>query len=106
MSEEKELKPGQINIELTEEIADGIYSNLAVISHSNAEFIVDFIRVLPGVQKAKVKSRIVLTPIHAKKLLNALADNVKKFEAQHGKIIDNEPNNNMPMNFGTPTAQA
>ena len=74
MSEEKELKPGQINIELTEEVADGIYSNLAVISHSNAEFIVDFIRVLPGVQKAKVKSRIVLTPIHAKKLLNALAD--------------------------------
>tara|TARA_B110000881_G_C18436681_1_gene443779 strand:- start:404 stop:724 length:321 start_codon:yes stop_codon:yes gene_type:complete len=106
MSEDKELKPGQINIELTEEIADGIYSNLAVISHSNAEFIVDFIRVLPGVQKAKVKSRIVLTPIHAKKLLNALADNVKKFEAQHRKIVDNEPNNNMPMNFGTPTAQA
>lgn len=106
MSEEKKLQPGQINIELTEEVADGIYSNLAVISHSNAEFIVDFIRVLPGVQKAKVKSRIVLTPIHAKKLLNALADNVKKFEAQHGKIIDNEPNNNMPMNFGTPTAQA
>jgi len=105
MSEEK-LQPGQINIELTEEIADGIYSNLAVISHSNAEFIVDFIRVLPGVQKAKVKSRIVLTPIHAKKLLNALADNVKKFEAQYGKIKDSEPNNNMPMNFGTPTAQA
>ncbi len=106
MSEEKKLKPGQINIELTEEIADGIYSNLAVISHSNAEFIVDFIRVLPGVQKAKVKSRIVLTPIHAKKLLNALADNVRKFEAQYGKIKDPEPNNNMPMNFGTPTAQA
>ena len=105
MSEEK-LQPGQINIELTEEIADGIYSNLAVISHSNAEFIADFIRVLPGVQKAKVKSRIVLTPIHAKKLLNALADNVKKFEAQYGKIKDSEPNNNMPMNFGTPTAQA
>ncbi|MFT4644545.1 MAG: hypothetical protein ACI8ZX_000948 [Planctomycetota bacterium] len=106
MSEDKKLQPGQINIELTEEIADGIYSNLAVISHSNAEFIVDFIRVLPGVQKAKVKSRIVLTPIHAKKLLTALADNVQKFEAQHGKIVDNEPNNNMPMNFGTPTAQA
>jgi len=103
---EENLKPGQINIELTEEIADGIYSNLAVISHSNAEFIVDFIRVLPGVQKAKVKSRIVLTPLHAKKLLNALADNINKFEAQYGKIKDPEPNNNMPMNFGTPTAQA
>ena len=103
---DQNLKPGQINIELTEEIADGIYSNLAVISHSNAEFIVDFIRVLPGVQKAKVKSRIVLTPLHAKKLLNALADNINKFEAQYGKIKDPEPNNNMPMNFGTPTAQA
>ncbi|MGB1316113.1 MAG: DUF3467 domain-containing protein [Chitinophagales bacterium] len=103
---EENKNPNQLNIELTEEIADGIYSNLAVISHSNAEFIVDFIRVLPGVQKAKVKSRIILTPLHAKKLLGALADNVKKFEAQHGKIKDDEPNSNMPMNFGTPTAEA
>ncbi|MGB1019149.1 MAG: DUF3467 domain-containing protein [Chitinophagales bacterium] len=103
---EENKNPNQLNIELTEEIADGIYSNLTVISHSNAEFIVDFIRVLPGVQKAKVKSRIILTPLHAKKLLGALADNVKKFEAQHGKIKDDEPNSNMPMNFGTPTAEA
>lgn len=105
MAEENQNQ-NQLNIEITEEVADGIYSNLAVISHSNAEFIVDFIRVLPGVQKAKVKSRIILTPLHAKKLLGALADNVKKFEAQHGKIKDDEPNSNMPMNFGTPTAQA
>lgn len=100
------LKAGQLNIEITEEVADGVYSNLAVISHSNAEFVVDFIRVLPGVNKAKVKSRIVLTPLHAKKLLGALAENVRKFEAQHGKIKDDEPNSNMPLNFGTPTAQA
>ena len=100
------LKAGLLNIEITEEVADGVYSNLAVISHSNAEFVVDFIRVLPGVNKAKVKSRIVLTPLHAKKLLGALAENVRKFEAQHGKIKDDEPNSNMPLNFGTPTAQA
>jgi len=104
--QEENQNQNQLNIEITEEIADGIYSNLAVISHSNAEFVVDFIRVLPGVNKAKVKSRIVLTPIHAKKLLGALAENVKKYEAQYGKIKDDEPNNNMPMNFGTPTAQA
>lgn len=103
---DENLKQGQLNIELTEDIADGIYSNLAVISHSNAEFIVDFIRVLPGIQKAKVKSRIVLTPLHAKKLLQALNDNIQKFEAQHGKIKDDEPNGNIPLNFGTPTAKA
>lgn len=97
--------PGQLNIEITEEMADGVYSNLAVISHSNAEFIIDFVRVLPGVNKAKVKSRVVLTPIHAKKLLGAMAENIKKFEAQFGKIKD-DTNGDIPMNFGTPTAQA
>ena len=77
----------QLNIELPEEVAEGTYSNLAIISHSNSEFVVDFIRLVPNVPKAKVKSRIILTPQHAKRLLRALADNVKKFEAQHG-IID------------------
>ena len=104
-----ENKPNQLNIELDEEIAQGIYSNLAVITHSNAEFVLDFIRIMPGTPKAKVKSRIVLSPEHAKRLLAALADNVKKFESMHGpiKILggQNTPGG-FPMNFGGPTAQA
>ena len=71
-------KGNKIDIELTEEVADGIYSNLAIISHSNSEFVVDFIRMLPGVPKAKVKSRIVLSPQHAKRLREALNDNINK----------------------------
>lgn len=95
----------QLNIELSEEMAEGTYSNLAIITHSNAEFVLDFIRVMPGVPKAKVKSRIVLTPQHAKRLLIALGDNVLKFEEQHGTIdIHDAPP--FPMNFGGPTAQA
>jgi hypothetical protein len=97
----------QINIELSEEMAEGIYSNLAIITHSNAEFVVDFVRIMPGVPKAKVKSRIVLTPQHAKRLLLALSDNVSKFEDMNG-VIDINDNNAppFPMNFGGPTAQA
>jgi len=104
---EKKSKPkqGQLNIDLPEEIAEGTYSNLAIISHSNSEFVVDFVRMMPNVPKAKVKSRIVLTPVHAKRLLLALNDNVKKYEAQYGKIQDTKQS--MPnMNFTTPTAQA
>ncbi len=96
----------QINVEVSEEIADGIYSNLAVITHSNAEFIVDFIRILPGVKQAKVKSRIISTPQHAKRLMNALKENIKRYEDTFGEIVDTEPNNSIPMNFGGPTAQA
>lgn len=95
----------QLNIELSEEMAEGIYSNLAIITHSNAEFVVDFINVMPNAPKARVKSRIVLTPQHAKRLLKALADNVKKYEQMHGVIKDLEPVS-IPMNFGGPTAQA
>ena len=95
----------QLNIELSEEIADGIYSNLAIITHSNSEFVVDFIKVMPGVPKARVKSRIVLTPQHAKRLMKALADNVNRFEQMHGKIKDSEMNA-LPLSFGGPTAQA
>ena len=82
MTEEEKSKKqiNQINIELPEEIADGQYSNLAIITHSNAEFVIDFVKVMPGVKKAKVKSRVVLTPQHAKRFLAALAENVKKFE--------------------------
>jgi len=105
MAEEKKQKGKQINIELPEEVAEGVYSNLAIISHSHSEFIVDFIRLVPNVPKAKVKSRIILTPEHAKRLMKALADNVKKFESQHGSISDKEQNPFPTMNF-TPTAQA
>lgn len=76
----------QLNIELTEDVAQGIYSNLAVISHSSSEFILDFIRLMPGVPKAKVQSRIILTPEHAKRLLSALQENVAKYEKQFGTI--------------------
>ena len=95
----------KLNIELNEETAEGIYSNLAIISHSASEFVIDFIKVMPGMPKAKVKSRILMTPEHAKRLVNALQDNIQKFESAHGKIKDLEPNT-MPMNFGGPTAEA
>jgi hypothetical protein len=97
----------QLNIELNEEVAQGVYSNLAVITHSPAEFVVDFIRVMPGVPKAKVQSRIILTPQHAKRLMRALADNIGKYEAQHGKINETLGHEQMmPMNFGGPQGQA
>ncbi len=101
-------KKNQINIELDENVAQGVYSNLAVITHSNSEFIVDFIRLMPGVPKAKVKSRVILTPEHAKRLMLALQDNVAKYEALNGKIknVDGSKGPLMPMNFGGPTAQA
>lgn len=107
MADDKSKKPGNhINIELSEEMADGVYSNLAVITHSNQEFIVDFLRIMPGVPKAKVKSRIILTPQHAKRLMKALIDNVKKFESQHGEIKEGEDFRGLPMNFGGPPAEA
>ncbi len=105
MAEEKK-KGNQVNIELSEEVAEGIYSNLAIISHSNSEFVIDFIRMLPNVPKAKVKSRIILTPSHAKRMLKALADNVKKYEAQHGTINEGSQNPPIPPMSFAPTAQA
>lgn len=87
MPEEKP-RPGQqqINVELPQEQAEGIYSNLAIITHSPAEFVLDFTRIMPGVPKAKVYARIIMTPQHAKSLLQALQDNLKKYEAQYGEI--------------------
>ena len=76
----------KLDIELGEKESEGIYSNLALIAHSPSEFIIDFARMLPGVKKAKVYSRIVMTPQHAKMLLNALEENIKKFEGQFGEI--------------------
>jgi hypothetical protein len=105
MADNNQIQENQLNIELSEEVADGIYSNLAIITHSNAEFIIDFVRILPGVPKAKVKSRILLTPQHAKRLLLALKDNVQKFEANFGVIKEGE-SHSVPMGFGGPQAQA
>lgn len=103
---EEQNLDNQLNIELSEDVAEGTYSNLAVITHSNTEFVIDFIRVMPGVPKARVKSRIILTPEHAKRLLNALEDNIEKFEAVNGRIKIPEEGQSFPMNFGGPTAQA
>ena len=94
----------QINIELDESIAEGVYSNLAIINHSSSEFVLDFVSIMPGLPKAKVKSRIVLTPQHAKRLIKALADNVHRFELAHGEIKDTEQAP-IPLNFGR-TGQA
>ena len=94
--ENQEAMENSMNIELSEDIAEGIYSNLAVISHSNAEFVVDFILLVPNVPKAKVKSRIILTPQHAKRLLGAMADNIKRYEQQFGEIVDPNANNYIP----------
>src|SRR6187200_846847 len=105
MSDENKQQPAQLNIEISEEVAEGNYSNLAIITHSHAEFVIDFVNVMPGTPKSKVKSRIVLTPQHAKRLMKALADNVQKFEAVNGQIKDLE-DVQIPMNFGGPTAQA
>lgn len=107
MESEQKGKKQQLNIELSEEIAQGIYSNLAIITHSSSEFVIDFVRVMPGIPKAKVKSRVVLTPEHAKRLMMALKDNIAKYEAIHGKIKDIDTGGpSIPMNFGGPTAQA
>jgi hypothetical protein len=104
MADNNNQKGQQINIELDADVAQGIYSNLAIINHSASEFVVDFVSIMPGVPKSKVKSRIILTPQHAKRLLKALADNVNRFESAHGEIKDFEQPP-IPMNFG-PTGEA
>ncbi|MEK7257040.1 MAG: DUF3467 domain-containing protein [Bacteroidota bacterium] len=96
----------QLNIELPENIAEGQYSNLAIITHNQSEFVIDYVLMVPNVPKAKVKSRIILTPQHAKRLMMALADNVKKYEAQFGMISEPDFPHFPHMKFNTPTAQA
>lgn len=105
MSDQKNAN--QISIELNEEIAQGTYSNLAVITHSSSEFVIDFVRIMPGIPKAQVKSRIILTPEHAKRLVAALQDNIGKYEAVNGKIKEVKGSGPvLPLTFGGPTAQA
>lgn len=103
---EKKVNPNQINIELSEEVAEGVYANLAMIAHSNSEFVIDFIRLMPGVPKAKVKSRIVVTPEHAKRLLNALKENVQKYEDTFGEIKKTDEAPKFPINFGGTVGEA
>lgn len=95
----------QINIEISEEIAEGTYANLAIITHSHAEFVIDFVNVMPGTPKSKVKSRIIFTPQHAKRFMKALAENVGRYESINGPIKDLEELQ-IPLNFGGPAAQA
>jgi len=107
MSLHDQKNQNQINIELKEEVAQGIYSNLAIITHSATEFVVDFVRIMQGIPKAQVNSRIILTPEHAKRLAAALLDNIAKFESVHGVIKDIAGAAPMaPLIFGGPTAQA
>ncbi|MCV9388987.1 DUF3467 domain-containing protein [Reichenbachiella ulvae] len=105
-NKQEQKKGNQINIELSEEIAEGVYANLAMIAHSNSEFVVDFIRLMPGVPKAKVKSRVVITPEHAKRLQAALQENIVKYEQTFGPIKQVEDSPKFPMNFGGAVGEA
>lgn len=91
----------ELDVELSEEIAQGTYSNMAIISHSTSEFVIDFIRMMPGIPKAQVKSRIILTPEHAKKLLASLEDNIARYETMVGKIDVRTPEMPIINGFGT-----
>ena len=104
MSDQQNV-PNQLNIEISEEVAEGVYANLAIITHSHAEFVIDFVNVMPGTPKSKVKNRIILTPFHAKRFMKAMVDNVKKFESANGNIQDME-SVEIPFNFGGPAGQA
>lgn len=108
MAEDKNdnIQQNQINIELSEEIAEGIYSNLAMIAHSNSEFVIDFIKLMPGVPKARVKARVIVTPEHAKRLLSALKENIDKYEANFGTIKQTQGAPKFPMNFGGTMGEA
>src|SRR3954463_7973138 len=101
----EQQQPSQLNIEITEEVAEGSYANLAIVTHSHAEFVIDFVNVMPGTPKSKVKSRIIFTPMHAKRFMRALIENVNRYEDANGTIQDLEQVE-LPLNFGGPTAQA
>ena len=106
MAEKAKEQQNQINIELSEEIAEGEFANLAMIAHSSSEFVIDFIRLMPGIPKAKVKSRIVITPEHAKRLLAALTENIERYEASFGAIKQTQEFPSSPMNFSGTIGEA
>lgn len=102
-----ENNQNEMNIELSEELATGVYSNLAIITHSPAEVVCDFVQIMPGMPKGKVRSRVIMTPQNAKRFLQALADNLHKFEQNFGTIEEPNPGDGYPpMNFGTPSTMA
>ncbi|WP_132055868.1 DUF3467 domain-containing protein [Pseudocnuella soli] len=103
--DQQQQQQNQINIEISEEVAEGQYANLAIITHSHAEFVIDFVNVMPGTPKSKVKSRIIFTPQHAKRFMNALTENIERYEAANGNIKDLEEIS-IPLTFGGPTGQA
>ncbi len=105
-SQSENTDPNALNIELSEAIAEGEYANLALIAHSTSEFVVDFIRMMPGAPKAKVKARVILTPEHAKRLLSALEENIQRFEQSYGPIKVHQEAATYPMNFGGAVGEA
>lgn len=96
----------QLAIELSEDVAEGVYANLVMIAHSPEEFILDYIRVMPGVPKARVKARVIVTPSHAKRLLAALAENIARYEAQFGPIAEPQARELPFPTFGPPSGEA
>jgi hypothetical protein len=103
--ENKNKNENQVNIELSEDMATGVYSNLAIITHSPSEVITDFVQLMPGMPKGKVRSRVIMTPQNAKRFMHALMDNIQKYEQSFG-VIEEIEGSVPPMNFGTPTTQA
>ena len=108
MEEQKKNNPNptQLNIELSAELARGVYSNLAVVSHSHSEFVLDFIQVIPGTPKAEVRSRVIMTPQNTKRLMLAMKENLEKYERVHGEVRVAEREIQIPPNFGGPTGFA
>lgn len=108
MAQNPEPEPeNQLNIELSEDMAEGVYANLAMIAHSQSEFVLDFIRIMPGVPKAKVKARVILTPDHAQRLLMALRDNIQKYESSFGTLRElTDEEFSLPMNYHGPIGEA
>ena len=104
--EEKKSQKNQINIELSESVAEGVYANLAMVAYSASEFVIDFIRLMPGLPKAKVKSRVVITPEHAKRLQIVLEENLRKYEQSFGNIKSIEEGYGVPLSFGDSGGEA
>lgn len=102
---QEQQNKNELNIEISEEMSEGTYANLAIITHSHAEFVIDFVSVMPNTPKSKVKSRVIFTPMHAKRFMKAMVENIQRYEAANGVIKDLEQVE-IPMSFGGPTAQA
>ena len=108
MAKQQQQDENQLNVELTEEMAEGEYVNLAMIAHSQSEFVIDFIKMMPGIPKARVKSRVILTPDHVYRLMNALKENIQKYEEVYGVISEdqNQIGFQFPMNYRGPIGEA